>query len=159
MIRINFSEEDVKALDHERFYHEHPRVRKKMTALWLKSQGKAHKELGQLTGICKGTLVEYLKQYQTGGVARLKELHFHKPQSELDAHSETLKAHFEKQPVATLKEAVKVVEELTGLRRSEVQMSQFLKKLGFKPRPVGTVPAKLDPKAQADFLKKNSSRA
>ena len=45
MITIEFTEEDTQALHHERFHHPHPRVQKKMEALWLKSQELPHKEI------------------------------------------------------------------------------------------------------------------
>ena len=159
MIRISFSQEEIAELQHERYYHEHPRVRKKMETLWLKSQEKAHQEICQLAGISKATLVDYLKQYQSGGIARLKELHFYQPQSELLAYAGEIKEAFTDKPPASLKEAVTRVEALTGIRRSEVQMSHFLKQQGFRARRVGSIRAKLDPKAQEDFLKKNWSLA
>ena len=36
MIAIDFTEEDIEALDYERYHHPHPRVQRKMEALWLK---------------------------------------------------------------------------------------------------------------------------
>ena len=68
---------------HERFHHEHPRVRRKMEALWLKSQGLAHQEIARLAGVSGNTLRSYLQQYAEGGIAGLKELHFRQPKSEL----------------------------------------------------------------------------
>ncbi|PXF55456.1 MAG: IS630 family transposase, partial [Candidatus Methanogaster sp.] len=38
MIEIEFTEEEMKALDYERYCHPHPRVQRRMEALWLKSQ-------------------------------------------------------------------------------------------------------------------------
>lgn len=154
MIRIDFEADDVAALERGRYYHEHPRVRIKMNALWLKSQGKPHKEICKLAGITKVTLVKYLKQYQEEGLEGLQSLRFHKPTSEMTAYSDKIKAYFVKHPPASLKEAAAAIEKLTGLKRSTVQVSQFLKTLGFKPRRVSSIPAKLDPEAQADFVKK-----
>ncbi len=51
MIEINFTEEDIKALNYERYHHPHPHVQRKVEALWLKSQGIKHKDICRLTKI------------------------------------------------------------------------------------------------------------
>jgi hypothetical protein len=60
MITFVFTEAQKQALDYERFHHPHPRVQKKMEALWLKSQGLAHQEITKLAGISANTLRSYL---------------------------------------------------------------------------------------------------
>jgi hypothetical protein len=39
MLKIESSEADVKALQHERYHHPHPLVQRKMEVIYLKSQG------------------------------------------------------------------------------------------------------------------------
>ena len=39
MFKLTFSDADKQALDEQRYHHPHPRVQRKMEALWLKSQG------------------------------------------------------------------------------------------------------------------------
>ena len=36
--QTGFTEGDIKALNYERYHHPHPRVQRKMEALWLKSR-------------------------------------------------------------------------------------------------------------------------
>ena len=52
MLRLTFTpaEAEADALEHERFHHPHPHVRRKMEALWLKSQGLAHQDIARLAG-------------------------------------------------------------------------------------------------------------
>ena len=40
MRELTFSVEDLKAVDHDRYHHPHPRVQRKMEVLWLKSHGR-----------------------------------------------------------------------------------------------------------------------
>ena len=56
MIAIDFTEEDIEALDYERYHHPHPRVQRKMEALWLKYQGLPHNQITRLAGISPNTL-------------------------------------------------------------------------------------------------------
>jgi transposase len=151
MINIEFTEAEKDALSHERYYHPHPRVRQRMQALWLKSQGLSHHEICRLASISEPTLCSYLKAYQRGGIEALKQLNFYQPESELVGHTDLLKSYFEEHPPATIKEAMAKIEELTGLKRSEPQIRQFLKAIGMKCRKVGMLPAKADPQKQEQF--------
>src|SRR5271170_1215397 len=63
MIKIEFSDEDKAALSYERYNHPHPFVQRKMEALWLKSQGLAHKDIRRLTNVCSTTLTDYVRDY------------------------------------------------------------------------------------------------
>src|SRR5271170_6370947 len=66
MIKIEFSDEDKAALSYERYNHPHPFVQRKMEALWLKSQGLAHKDIRRLTNVCSTTLTDYVRDYRAG---------------------------------------------------------------------------------------------
>jgi transposase len=153
MREMEFSESERVALHHERFHHEHPRVRQKMEIVYLKSQGLPHSEIARLTRVCENTVRKALEEYREGGVEKLKEIRFYRPQSELNDHSEVLEAHFREHPPMTLAQAAAQIEELTGLRRSRPQVRVFLKARGMELRKVGMVPAKADPVEQERFKK------
>ena len=59
MLRLEFSEADKQALNHERYHHPHPRVQQRMEALWLKSQGLAHQRIATLWGSRPGGAKSY----------------------------------------------------------------------------------------------------
>lgn len=159
MLRLTFTKVEAQALAHERFHHPHPRVRRKMEALWLKSQGLAHQEIARLVRVSGKTLRSYLQQYVDGGIAGLKELHFRQPQSELVAHQEAIVTYLRAHPPASINEAVDAIRGLTGLSRSPTQVRTYLKeKCGMKRLKTGTLPAKADPDVQEAFKKKNSNR-
>ena len=93
MIKVIFGDEDILILQRERFYHSHPRVRKKMQVFYLKSQKIPHKEICRMVGITKTTLVSYLRDFCEGGVNKPKKINFHRPISAL-AEYETLIANY-----------------------------------------------------------------
>lgn len=153
MSEINFSESEMKAIGHERYHHPHPRVQMKMEAVWLKSQGLPHHQIAKLTGVCENTLRKYLCAYIDGGIDKLKEINFYKPQSELEKHKGTIEEYFRKHPPSTINEAVCKIEELTGIKRSPTQVRKFLKSIGMKCRKVGMIPSKADAEEQEKFKK------
>jgi transposase len=151
MIKVEFSEQDLKQIQQLRYEHAHPRVRRRMEALWLKSQGLEHQEICRLAGLSSNTLRKYLRLFQAGGITKLTELNFYAPTSELERHCDQLETYFREHPPATLNEAAAKIEELTGLKRSPSAVGRFLNALGMAPRRVGTIPSKADPEKQELF--------
>jgi transposase len=155
MIKLTFTDNDIELLHYERFHHPHPRVQRKMEALYLKSQGYLHCEIARLIRVTEPTLLKYFRDYERGGVVQLKEVTFYRPESELKQHQESLEAYFREHPPKTLAQAAAKITELTGISRSREQVRQFLHSIGTSCRRVGVIPAKADPAAQEEFLKKN----
>lgn len=121
-----FTDADVAALRRERFHHPHPRVQEKMEVLWLKSRGLPHTEIARLAGLSRRTVQRYLDEYLAGGLEALRRAHFHRPESELAVHAQSLEDYFLENPPRSAREAQRVIEEQTGLRRSLTQVRVFL---------------------------------
>jgi len=134
MIAIECSEADIEALDHERFNHSHPKVRRKMDALYVKAKGLKHREICRLCGISKQTLVTWLKQYNDGGIERLGQLNYKGQASKLTAYREQMTAYFTTHPPTSIAEAQNAIEQQTGLTRSPTQVREFLLRIGMKCR-------------------------
>jgi transposase len=152
-IQLEFSPEIQAALNYERYHHPVPLVQRRMETVWLKSHDLPHEMISRLAGVSENTMREHFRLYQEGGIERLKEVRFYHPESELQAHTSSLEAHFRDHPPATVKEAMSAIETLTGIKRSQTQVRQFLQKLGLRCRKVGMVPAKADPDEQATYLR------
>src|SRR5512142_42436 len=152
MISIAFTPQDIDALHHQRFHHPHPRVQLKMEAVFLKSQGLSHQEICRLARISENTLRSYLRQFQEGGIERLKRTGWEGTESELDEHRETLEDHFRIHPPRSTAHAAAEIERITGVRRRLTQVRKFLKGLGLSYRKLGMIPAKADADEQAKFL-------
>ena len=126
--RLEFTPEIREALNYERFNHPVPLVQRRMEVLWLKSHDLPHALIAKLAGISENTVREYFQLYLEGGVEKLKAVDFYRPESELVTHTTSLEAYFRENPPATIKEAQSEIETLTGIRRSETQVAEFLKK-------------------------------
>lgn len=152
MIQMEFRFEDRAALAEERFAHPHPQVQRRMEALWLKSLGLPHALICRICGISGNTLRAYCRDYQQGGLARLKEVRGYRPASALAASPRSVEAALRAQPPRSVKEAAARIAALTGVRRGLTQVRRWLHRLGLRYRKVGMRPAKADPQAQAQFL-------
>jgi transposase len=161
MIKIQFSEDEIKALERERYTYPHPRIQEKMEAVYLKSMEVAHGEICRLCHISRPTLAKYLHSYQSGGIAGLKCWEYTGRASELTTHSDSLEAHFRKHPPATSTQAVEEIERLTGIKRSTTQVREFMHRVGMRFRKTGFVPKGVEnerkQQEQEEFVKKNSS--
>ena len=154
MVKIEFTEEDIEQLRHEKNNHPHPRVRLKMEALLLKSGGLEHGKICGILDISPNTLTSYLLDYKEGGIECLKEVRFYRPKSDMAEYSEQIAAHFKEHPPASLKEAASEIEKICGIQRSQSQVRTFLLKPGMSRTKVGSVPAKANPEEQEEFKKK-----
>jgi transposase len=152
MVSIEFTEEERRTLDYERFVYPDPQVQRKIEVLWLVSQGLSRAEVARLAGVSSKTVRRYVKRYKRGGIEALKKSEYRGRESELNGHAGTLKEYFEKNPPATVKQAQAAIEKLTGIRREYSQVRAFLTRLGLRRRKVATVPGHVD-----DAKKKNSA--
>ena len=151
MLQLEFRFEDRAALATERFEHPHPHVQRKMEALWLKSLGLPHSLICQICCISGNTLREYFRDYQRGGIARLKEVRFYRPTSRLAPFQRSVEEMFQKQPPHSVKEAAARIKAQTGVQRALSQVRHWRHRLGLSYRKVGMIPAKANPEAQARF--------
>lgn len=142
MIAIEFTAEQIDTLEYERYHYPDPKVQKKLDVVYLKSQGLRHQEICRICRICKTTLANYLRQYQEGGLERLKETHYVGQANELQEHEATLKSYFEAHPPQTSAEAQAAIEKLTSIQRSPTQVRAFMRRIGMRCRKVGYVPGK-----------------
>ena len=158
MIRIEFSQEEISALDYERYHYPHPMIQKRMEALFLKSQGYKHQDICRICRIGKTSLVTYLKAYREGGIDAQKRLDFKGRGSALNSHAASLEEHFRKHPPRSVAEAQAVIEDLTGIKRSPTQIRAFMKRLGMSVRKAGFVPGKAcdedKQREQEEFIEK-----
>ena len=90
---------------------------------------------------------------QRVGYRGVEKIKFYQPESELSQHTVTIVEYFREYPPASVKEAMAKIKELTGIKRSENRVHEFLKSIGMAPRKVGTIPAKADPDEQESFVK------
>ena len=126
--QLEFTPEIQKALNYEHYHHPVSLVQRRMEVLWLKSHDLPHEQIAKLAGISENTMREYFQLYAEGGLEKLKEVNFYRPESELNADITSLEAYFRAHPPATIKEAQSKIKDLTGIERSETQVREFLKK-------------------------------
>ena len=127
-IQLQLTPEILKEIHYHRYNHPAPLVQRRMEALWLKGHGLAQAQIAELVGVTENTIRDYYELYQQGGVEKLKELNYYVPESKLNAHITSLEAHFRDNPPASIKEAQSEIETITGVKRSETQIAEFLKK-------------------------------
>lgn len=118
-LQLKFTPEIQKALNYERYHHPVPLVQRRMEVLWLKSHNLPHALIATLAGVSENTMREYFRLYAEGGLEKLKEVNFYRPESELQAHLTSVEAYFQAHPPSSIKEAKSEIKSLTGIKRSE----------------------------------------
>ena len=159
MRHFQFTDEELETIERERFLHPDPRVQRRMEILWLKAHGEPHRRIAELAGRTRRTVQRVLNLYWTGGIEAVRTMNDYHPHSALDEHRETIQDSFQKNPPHTIAEACDRIEQLTGVRRKETRVREFLRDLGFRWRKVSAVPVPTKKSVeehaavQADFYK------
>jgi transposase len=86
---------------------------------------------------CISPVTQYLREYKEGGIEKLKEINFYRPQSDLVEYKSKIEDYFRRHPPVSIKEAMSKIEELTRIKPSEIQIRKFLKSLGLKRLKMG----------------------
>ena len=133
MNNISISPEDNMIIKSLRFNHPHPRVQLRMEVLWLKScKILSHKQICEITDISPNTLRSYIRMYKEGGIDNLCKVNFNRPQSTLVEHKISLEKYFRENPVASISEAINIIEKQTGIQRKPTQVRKFLKSIWYE---------------------------
>ena len=80
------------ALHSWRFHHPHPRVQRKMEAIYLQSQGLASEAIWRLCAMSTTTFYRSLHAYRVGGIEALQEVPVQQQQSPLAAYRTRIEA-------------------------------------------------------------------
>jgi transposase len=142
MLQLNCTDEDIKTFQYERFHHPHPHVMRKMEVLLLRALGVEPHMICEIAGINPKTQCTYVKEFNTSGMEKVKQINFYRPKSDLRHHTASIEEYLKKNPPSSVSVASAMIEKLTGIKRGLTQTRTFLKSLGFSFRKTGVVPAK-----------------
>src|ERR1700678_4382563 len=141
MRHFEFPENVLAEIQRDRFHHADPLVQRRMEILWLKAHGQCHATICKLADVSRATVQRLLDQYEAGGVAAVRTFHWKTRDSALTPHRPLLEEEFKARPPHTVGEACRRIEELTGVRRGETRVREFLRDtMDLRWRKVAAVP-------------------
>lgn len=151
MLRLDLSPADREALIELHQNHIHHVIRQRAHVILLRAEQLSNSQISHLTALAESTIIDYVHHYLLNGLHWVTALNFRKPVSQLQPFDSLIKEHFSKNPVSTIAQACKEIEDLTGILIKNTQMRTYLKKLDIKWRKIGGIPAKVDIEAQQKF--------
>lgn len=154
MNRIELTKEQIEDISEA---IELPETRKrdlrKLLAIKMLASGIGRREICSTLGIARSTLHSHVELFREGGIAALTENRYYKPSSSIDEHIESIAQRFEASPPASAKQASHMIEQICGIRLCASQVRNLmLKRLGMRFRKSGSLPGKVDPQMQIEFL-------
>lgn len=139
-LRVQLTEEEQRIVNEERTSHPNQRIRERMLVLWLLHSGITRQKAAEIVGVGRATVQRFVAAYRDGGLDGLRRWDPNRPESEMAAYRDLIRASLEKQPVHTVAEACERIFQLTGLRRGPSQVRKFLEDLGLKFQRVRVIP-------------------
>ena len=157
LTELHLREDEIRHLNYQRFHYPCPRVQKRLHAVYLKAtQNKmSNSKIGELVDLHCNSVSAFIRIYRSSGIEGLYFNDHYSPGSELDSHSSSILESLSQTPVCSINQAILRIEELTGIRRKPTQVRAFLHKHGFKYRKMGSIPGKVDPEQQKQFLERD----
>jgi len=152
MLTVQLTTTELQTVNHERFHYPCPLVQKRYHTIYLKAKQYRHQEIADILDLHPNSVTNYLKMYQTGGFEQLKQVNYGTNSSQLTPHHRSLEEEFRQHPPHSTNEAIYRIERLTGIRRSPTRVKAWMKRMGLKYRKIAHLPAKADPKKQAEWL-------
>lgn len=153
MPRLNLSIEEIQQLRYERYTYGDIQIQKRLMVIYLLSTTDLNDSIiAQISGCHRNIIPQWEEKCLYEGLSSLYINHYHQPKSVLEEHSELILSHLDTHPVQSVNQAVAVIEELTGIKRSPTQIRQFLLRHDYKWRKMGQIPAKADAQNQKQWL-------
>ena len=155
MIHAIISPQDVEKINFERFLCDDPIISRRLHVLFFKSLNVPHHLICEYVDITPPALIEVIRSYIRGGLEEVMRLNWKPRRAILDDHREIIEKHFREHPPETVNAARVEIEKLTGIKKGNTQIRNFLHKIGMNPRKVAGIPSKADPERQEEFKKKS----
>lgn len=153
MIRIHFSDTELQDINEALDCPDTPaKIQRKLMLLRIHSTGAKHGLAAEILNLSPNTVTAYLKEYRDGGLAAIMEDRAYRPSSSLEPFLPCLRCVFNLRPPATAREAMAVIERISGVSLSQEQTRRILNQLGMKYRRTGQIPGKADPQLQFEFF-------
>ena len=92
-----------------------------------RARGLPHEQIEEIVGVTGNTICEYFDLYHKDSIDKLNEINHNKPEGELVKHIVSLEIYFRENP-PLVQDVQKEIEEITGMKYSETQVREFLKK-------------------------------
>jgi transposase len=140
MRSVTFTEDDLRAIAHDRYHHPDPLVQRKMEVLWLKHHGETHERIATLAGVSRSSVQRYLTEFLQGGLDQIRRCPYVGQVSDLEAHRTSLDDYFRAHPPRSVRQAQEIIRQRTGIQRGLTQVRRFLHRLGLEPRKVAAIP-------------------
>lgn len=131
MIKVEIGAEELDHIKKERYEHPSPLIQKRLHTLYLKAATDfSHEDIAKAVGIHRDTVTRQLELYNEVGLKAYCKTKYKGNTSELDTHTDCLIAYFEQHPPQSIKQATQEIEKLVGIKRSDTQVRNWLKKKG-----------------------------
>ena len=105
MLQLNISEAEIQRLNYERYHYPCPHVQKRIGAVYFKTFGMSNQMIGELTGLNRETVGDWIRAYTKGGFDVLCSFQYGTNKSELENYSDSILRYFMEHPPMNSNEA------------------------------------------------------
>lgn len=132
MLAIKLDDKKIKVLKQiasEKNYSSSAKAKIKAEIILLRNEGYSIKEICKKTGLCKNTILNYIKGYINHPTNGMMFIHQNKyKKSELEKYKEKIIAEFKNNPIMSYREATERIKKIFNITKAENTVRIFLNK-------------------------------
>jgi transposase len=126
---IDLNSHDIEEINHLMKDSKSAKVYRRLSAIKMKSEGMANKDIARILGVNIDTVTDWIKIYISTGVTGLTELHLkNRRKSKIDIYIDELKKLVEKEPISTVAELQAYIKNNFGLEIEHSWLCRCCKK-------------------------------
>ncbi len=150
---LNLSQEEIQQLKYERYGYGDIMIQKRLNVIYLKATTNlGDTQIAQAAGCHRNIIPVWTDKCLYEGLSTLYINDYRKPGSSLEQYCDLIFTHLDQHPVQSINQAVAVIEDLTGIKKSPTRIRHFLTSHGYSYRKPGQIPGKADADKQQQWL-------
>ena len=129
MYQVKLSKTELKELKRLKRKERDKKIFRRLQAIYLRHQGKPNQEIADIIGVCKETVIDWTRIFETEGFDGICQLNYEgRRVLKIDPHIDKIKKDIKKETISTLAELQDLLKKKYSIEIEQSWLSRCCKK-------------------------------
>lgn len=129
MYQVKLSKTELKELKRLKQKERDKKIFRRLQAIYLRHQGKSNQEIADIIGVCKETVIDWIRIFETKGLDSICRLNYEGRRSlKIDPYIDKIKKDIKKGTISTLAELQDLLLKKYSIKIEQSWLSRCCKK-------------------------------
>lgn len=129
MYQVKLSKTELKKLKRLKHEERDKKIFRRLQAIYLRHQGKSNREIADIIGVCKETVIDWARIFETKGLDGICQLNYEGRRSlKIDPHINRIKKDIKEKTISTLAELQELLLSKYNIKIEQSWLSRCCKK-------------------------------